>query len=62
MTEQTETLRDKVIRLEDADTRVTNALLLAQAMGLDMTDPIEARKVLRHLRSVEQWVTSDVDE
>lgn len=39
--------------------RVNNALLLAQAMGLDMTKPTEAKKVLRHLSLVERYVRSD---
>lgn len=40
--------------------RVSNALLLAQTMRVDITQPLEAQKVLRHLRSVEQYVRSDV--
>jgi hypothetical protein len=42
--------------------RVNNALLLAQAMGLDMTDPQQAQKVLRHLSLVEQYVGSDSND
>lgn len=41
--------------------RVNNALLLAQAMNLDMTKPLEAAKVLRHLATVEKYVGNDAD-
>lgn len=43
-------------------TRVTNALLLAQAMKLNITEPLDRAKVLRHLKSVEHAVSSDSDE
>jgi hypothetical protein len=42
--------------------RVNSALLLAQAMNLDMTNPTDAQKVLRHLSLVEKYVRSDTDE
>ncbi|WP_157538621.1 MULTISPECIES: hypothetical protein [unclassified Nocardioides] len=32
--------------------KVTNALLLAQAMGLDITEPMDAAKVMRYLPGV----------
>lgn len=43
-------------------TRVTNALLLAQAMKLDITEPLDRAKMLRHLKSVEDAVKRDADE
>lgn len=42
--------------------RVNNALLLAQAMRLDMAEPLAAQRVLRHLSLVEQYVRSDTDD
>lgn len=39
--------------------RVNNALLLAQAMGLDLTNPVDAQKVMSYLRTVERYVRSD---
>lgn len=40
-------------------TRATNALLLAQAMGQDASEPVAAQKVLRYLASVERSVKSE---
>ena len=38
-------------------TRVTNALLLAQSMGIkDITLAQETQRVLRHLELIEGWV------
>ena len=45
------------IEAATAASRVTNALLLAQRMGLDVTDPVQAQKVMRHLVSVERNVS-----
>lgn len=42
--------------------RVANALLLAGAMGLDMTKPTESQKVLRHLSLVEKYVRLDSND
>lgn len=42
--------------------KVNNVLLLAQALGLDATKPLDAQKVLRHLVVVEQAVKSDERE
>lgn len=42
--------------------RVNSALLLAQAMNLDMTNPTESQKVLRHLSLVEKYVRLDSDD
>lgn len=42
--------------------RVTNALLLAQAMRLDMTEPKDAQQVLRHLRMAERYVMGDSND
>lgn len=39
--------------------RVVSAVLLANALGLDITKPLEAQRVLRHLESVERYVSSD---
>lgn len=36
--------------------RTTSALLLAQKMGLDMAEPVQAQKVMRHLVAVEKYV------
>lgn len=47
------------IEVATAASRVTNALLLAQRMGLDMAEPVAAGKVLRHLRTVERYVAQD---
>lgn len=47
------------IRDAAAAVRVANALLLAQSMGEDITEPQAAQKVLRHLELVERWVSSD---
>ena len=41
---------------EQLNTRVNNAILLAQAMELDITEPMDAQKVLRHLLTVESYV------
>lgn len=43
----------------DLSVRVNSALLLAQAMGLNMTEPVDAQKVLRHLSLVEGYVRRD---
>lgn len=44
--------------VEDAEkaSRVTNALLLAEKLGVNMTEPLAAQKVMRHLESVEKYV------
>lgn len=36
--------------------RATSALLLAQKMGLDLAEPVQAQKVMRHLVLVEKYV------
>lgn len=47
--------------VEDATaaSRVTNALLLANKMNEDIMSPVAAKKVLRHLDSVEKYIGSD---
>lgn len=45
-----------------AAARVTNALILAQAMRADLTNPVDAQRVLRYLDSVEKYVGSDSHE
>lgn len=47
--------------LEDATetSRVTNAILLADRLGVNITEPLQAQKVIRHLESVETYVRSD---
>ena len=54
----TELIADLTTKIEAATaaSRVTNALLLAQRMGLDVTEPVQAQKVMRHLVSVERNV------
>lgn len=39
--------------------RVTNAILLADRLGVNITEPLQAQKVMRHLASVEKYVGSD---
>ena len=39
--------------------RVTNAVLLADRLGVNITEPLQAQKVMRHLESVEAYVRSD---
>lgn len=41
--------------------RTTSALLLAQKMGLDMAEPVQAQKVMRHLDLVEKYVGGSRD-
>lgn len=53
--------QNRIIEESVLTTRVTNALLLARAMGLDLAEPREAQKVLRYLRLVERYVRSDSD-
>lgn len=45
-----------------AAARVTNALILAQAMRADLTNPVDAQRVLRYLDSVEKYVRSGSHE
>lgn len=47
------------IQAATAASRVTNALLLAEKMHVDITNPLAAQKVLRHLESVERYVGGD---
>lgn len=48
--------------VEDAEraSRVTNAILLAEKLGVDVTQPLQAQKVMRHLESVEKYVNGSV--
>lgn len=39
--------------------RLNNALLLAQSMGLDFTQGIDATKTLRYLAQVERYIRGD---
>ena len=41
--------------------RATSALLLADKMGLDLTEPRQAQKVMRHLDLVEKCVGGSRD-
>ena len=50
--------QNEAVRQSALATRVTNALLLAKAMNLDITQPLEAQKVLRHLSRIERHVGS----
>lgn len=45
-----------------AASRVTNALLLAQALGMDLTKPLEAQKVMRNLNAIEGYVGGGVHD
>lgn len=36
--------------------RVVSAVLLARELGVDITSPLDAQKVMRHLESVEKYV------
>lgn len=42
--------------------RVNNALLLAQSMNEDMSEPLAASRVLRYLANVETFVRNDSDD
>lgn len=39
--------------------KVASVLLLGSAMNLDATNPLEAQRILRHLKSVESYVRND---
>lgn len=41
--------------------RTTSALLLAQKMGVDLAEPVQAQKVMRHLALVEKYVGGSSD-
>lgn len=45
-----------------AAVRVGNALTLAQAMGLDASNPVDIGKALRYLTLVESRVKRDSDD
>lgn len=63
-TELTELLEEHNRKVEQATaaSRVTNALLLAQALGMDLTKPLEAQKVMRNLSAVEGYVGGGVHD
>ena len=59
-----EVIREQVTTAREGvkASRVTNALLLARAMNLDITKPRDAQRVLRHLRVITGQVESDVHD
>lgn len=54
--EQTEALRESVLAA-----KVTNALLVAQSLGLDMSEPHASQRVLRTLALVNKYVRTDTN-
>lgn len=45
-----------------AASRVVAAILLAQSLGLDLTKPLEAQKLMRNLSAVEGYVGGGVHD
>lgn len=54
--EQTEVLRQSVLA-----TKATNALLVAQGLGVDMSEPHASQRVLRALALVNKYVRTDTN-
>jgi len=54
--------QNKLIEESTVAGRVNNVLLLGQVMGVDVRNPVDVQKVLRHLAVVERAVRSDFND
>lgn len=54
--------QNRLIEESTVAQRVTNALLLGEALGVDVTKPLELQKVLRYLSVIENAVRRDLND